>query len=196
MGFFSPVLLDAVLFPMLQAVFPFNIYFVLRKLSHNMINNALLTISSQINVFARVVISAYLLRICKDINISHNIQLHIQLNARFQFTLVKLFVAFLPVAVSLHGHRAHLFEGEFCQTGVPWASCRKCYLEKVRYKSKFLIFLTDLYFKGVSIHVIRHSVYLSDMTALKSAQHNSSKLFRRFNQYLSLFLRQGSTFKF
>ena len=105
-----------------------------------MINNALLTISSYINVFARVVISAYLLRICKDINISHNIQLHIQLNARFQFTLVKLFVAFLPVAVSLHGHRAHLLEGEFCQTGVPWASCRKCYLETVHYKSKFLIF--------------------------------------------------------
>ena len=139
-----------------------------------MINNALLTISSQINVFARVVISAYLLRICKDINISHNIQLHIQLNARFQFTLVKLFVAFLPVAVSLHGHRAHLLEGEFCQTGVPWASCRKCYLEKVRYKSKFLIFLTDLYFKGVSIHVIRHSVYLSDMTALKYTASMSS----------------------
>ena len=156
-----------------------------------MINNALLTISGQINVFARVIISAYLLRICKDINISHNIQLHIQLNARFQFTLVKLFVAFLPVAVSLHGHRARLFEGEFCQTGVPWASCRKCYLEKVRQKSKFLIFLTDLYFKGVSIHVIRHSVYLSDMTALKSAQHNSSKLFQRFNQYLSLFFTAG-----
>ena len=132
----------------------------------------------------------------KILNISHNTQLHIQLNARFQFTLVTLFFAFLPVAVSLHGHRARLFEGEFCQTGVPWASCRKCYLEKVRYKSKFLIFLTDLYFKGVSIHVIRHSMYLSDMTALKSAQHNSSKLFQRFNQYLSLFLRQGSTFKF
>ena len=113
------------------------------------------------------------MHICKDIDNTHNKQLQFPLNARFQLTLVDLFVAFFLLAVSLRGHRAHLLKGDSTRQVFPRPLDKVLSRESMCQKQSFNTYKLTFSLKELASmsSVVSRSVFLSYMTTLQSRQH-------------------------